>query len=120
MYPIRIVRLVNNETVICGISKTGSVYQLERPMTISFVTPMSKTGKPGEPMMLLKPWMEFSKDEMFIIPESVVVCVSNPYNDVLKDYNDAKIKFDLFNANEDLEDAKDDFFDDEEDDEEFA
>jgi len=116
MYPIRVVRLASNETIICGIAKTGSVYQLERPMSVSFVAPLSKTGKPGEPMMFLRPWIEFSKDEMFIVPDHVVVCVSNPYNDILKDYNEAKVKFDLFNANEDLEDAKDDFFDDEEDD----
>ena len=120
MYPIRIVRLVSNETLICGIAKTNEIYQLERPMSISFVSTLDKKGKPTEPMMLLKPWMEFSKDEMYIIPERMVICISNPYSDVLPDYNEAKIRFDLFNANDDLEDAKDDFFDDDDEGEELA
>jgi hypothetical protein len=111
MYPIRIVKLISGEVLVCGIAETGGVYTLERPMSISLVPTIGK-DKRQETMVFMKNWIEFSNDEMYIVPKDRVMCISTPDSGILRDYNDAKIKFDLFEAQDDL-DAADDDFDDE-------
>lgn len=110
MYPIRIVKLVSSEVLIAGIAETGGVYTLERPMSVSLVPSMGKSKQP-ESMVFMKNWIDFSKDEMYIIPKSMVICISTPDSIILQDYNDAKIKFDLIEAQEEILDAMDDFDD---------
>ena len=110
MYPIRIVKLVSGEVLIAGIAETGGVYTLERPMSVSLVPSMGKNKEP-ESMVFMKNWIDFSKDEMYIVPKSMVICISTPDSVILRDYNDAKIKFDMIEAQEEILDAMDDFDD---------
>lgn len=107
MYPIRIVKLVSGEVLICGIAETGGVYTLERPMSISLIPSVSENNK-QESMVFMKNWIEFTNDEMYIVPKDKIMCVSMPEAGILQDYNDAKIKFDLLTAQEDLDEMDDD------------
>ena len=108
MYPIRIIKLVSNEVLIAGIAETGGVYTLERPMNVSLVPTVNKNKQP-ENMVFLKNWIDFSNDEMYIVPKNMIICISNPDSSILRDYNDAKVKFDMLDANEELLDAQDDY-----------
>lgn len=109
MYPIRIIKLVSGETLIAGLADTGGMYTLERPMALTLVPMVGNDAATG---VFMKNWIEFSNDEMYIVPKDRVICVSTPESGILRDYNDAKIKFDMMEAQEDL-DALDDGFDDE-------
>jgi hypothetical protein len=113
MYPIRVIKLVSGETLISGIAETGGVYTFERPMTVSMVQSVDKESKQPESMVFMKNWIDFSKDEMYIVPKSMVVCISNADPMILKDYNDAKIRFDMIEAGEDIP-MGDDYYDDDE------
>jgi hypothetical protein len=108
MYPIRIIKLVSSEVLIAGIAETGGVYTLERPMNVSLVPTVNKNKQP-ESMVFLKNWIDFSNDEMYIVPKNMVICISNPDSSILRDYNDAKVKFDMLEANEELLDAQEDY-----------
>jgi hypothetical protein len=102
MYPIRIVKMLSGETLIAGIAETGGVYTLERPMSVSLVPAPNSKGNKQETMVFLKNWIDFTNDEMYIIPKNMVMCISMPDVVILQDYNDAKIKFDMLEAEEDL------------------
>ena len=118
MYPIRIVKLTTGETLITGIGETGvasTVFTLERPMLITLVATLEK-GKESVNSVYINNWIEFSNDEMFIIPKSIVVCSSMPDPDIKRDYNEAKIKFDMSEAEEELKRAQGDFEDEGEED----
>lgn len=118
MYPIRIVKLTTGETLITGIGETGvasTVFTLERPMLITLVATLEK-GKESVNSVYINNWIEFSNDEMFIIPKSIVVCSSMPDPDIKRDYNEAKIKFDMSEAEEELKQAQGDFEDEGEED----
>ena len=103
MYPIRIVKLTTGETLITGIGETGvasTVFTLERPMLITLVATLEK-GKESVNSVYIK---------------SIVVCSSMPDPDIKRDYNEAKIKFDMSEAEEELKQAQGDFEDEGEED----
>jgi hypothetical protein len=111
MYPIRIIKLQNGEVLIGGISETNdnaSVYTFERPMSISLLPAMNKSKK-QENMVFIKNWIDFSKDRMYIVPKSKVMCISTPDNEILHDYTEAKMNFDLLEADKESPNGQEDF-----------
>lgn len=112
MYPIRIIKMVSGETLIAGIAETGGVYTLERPMSVSLVPASTKANK-QETMVFLKNWIDFTNDEMYIVQKTAVMCISVPDVSIMRDYNDAKIKFDMMEAEGELGPIDDDEYGDE-------
>lgn len=102
MYPVRIVKMITGETLIAGIADAVNphgdqgVYTLEEPMSIMQIPSRKKKGSTvTESFVFMKRWLEFSQDEMFIVPKSSVLCVALPDAAILRDYNSAKASFDL-------------------------
>lgn len=123
IYPIRIIKLLSGEVLIAGIaetSKSSSVYTLERPMIVVVIPTVGKNKEP-QSTVFINNWIDFSNDEMFIVQKSAVVCAATPDQNILKDYTEAKIKFDLMEAEDELresqgkfEDEGEEYHDDEE------
>jgi hypothetical protein len=107
MYPVRIVKMVTGETLIAGIADSVNphgnqgVYTLEEPMTIVQIPTRKKNNNVSETLIFMKRWLEFSQDEMFIVPKSSVVCVAIPDNGILRDYMQAKVSLELEEGEED-------------------
>lgn len=117
IYPIRILKMLSGEILISGIGETGDsskVYTLERPMLIVMISSLGKNKEPRN-SIYLNNWIDFSKDEMFIVPKNFVVCSSLPDEEITKDYNEAKIKFDMMAAEDELHKSNGDFVDEGED-----
>lgn len=103
MYPIRLVKLITGEVLIAGIADTtnpsenGGVYTLENPMTIMHIPTRKKKGAKSimETTIFMKNWIEFSQDEMYIIPKSSVICVSMPDGTMVRDYHAARANFEF-------------------------
>jgi len=101
MYPVRIVKMVTGETLIAGIADAVNphgdqgVYTLEEPMNIIQIPARKKKGSlMSETLIFMKRWVEFSPDEMFIVPKSSVICVALPDSAILRDYHSAKASMD--------------------------
>lgn len=102
MYPVRIVKMITGETLIAGIADAVNphgdqgVYTLEEPMSIMQIPARKKKGSVmAESFIFMKRWLEFSQDEMFIVPKSSVLCVALPDAAILRDYNSARASLDI-------------------------
>ena len=115
MYPVRIVKMITGETLIAGLADAVNphgdqgVYTLEEPMTIMQIpSRKKKNSQLTEAFIFMKRWLEFSEDEMFIIPKSSVICVAVPDKLILRDYNSAKASLDIDSQMVDDEDEGED------------
>jgi hypothetical protein len=117
-----LVKLVTGEVLIAGIADTtnphenGGIYTLECPMTIMHLPTRKKKGSKTimETTIFMKNWMEFSQDEMYIVPKSAVICISMPDSTMVRDYHSAKANFDyeLDDVQDENERRQDDEFGD--------
>jgi len=103
---IKLVRFRNGDTIICSLSTEESgtiIYILERPMQINMLPVVTKKGIQSM-TIFMQEWMEYSKDNMFKIPEDVVMLVANPEEELIDEYLDALEKNDMHRIQRQFED----------------
>lgn len=103
---IKLVRFRNGDTIICSFSTEKSesvIYVLERPMQINMLPVVTKKGIQSM-TIFMQEWMEYSKDNIFKIPENVVMLVANPEEELIDEYLDALEKNDMHRIQREFED----------------
>ena len=93
----KIVRIATGETLIAGLTKDKTAFILHRPMTVvSENVYDKKTMKFLKTKVTLNTWVEYSSDEVFFLPKTMVVTFADPDADILEMYGQAKSREDAF------------------------
>jgi hypothetical protein len=93
----KIIRISTGETLIAGLSRDKNSFILQRPMVISTETIFDKAWKVKKTTIMLKTWIEYSSDEFYFLPRSMIVTFADPDSDVLAMYTEAMAREDSIN-----------------------
>lgn len=99
----KILKLKTGEVIISNIKTHSKTYCLNRPMNVITIPIMDKQGNIKSSNLILKNWIDYSKDEEFVIPKNQVIVVAEPEKDVISYYEETKLEDDLEKAQYELE-----------------
>ncbi len=101
LFDVKIVRLSTGEHIICQLDSRGAKKSIMiRPMGIFSIPMKTKNGEIKYNTVMFKSWIEFSSDLEYEIPKSYIMNISEPCNDILREYENAKNQEDLIRSEE--------------------
>jgi hypothetical protein len=83
----KILKLRSGENIICSITKDmNGKFLIEQPFDMETMIMVDKFGMPRHEKLILKNWMNYSKDKRVTIPKDYIVDIINPSDAVLEYY----------------------------------
>ena len=87
--PIKIIKLINGDDVVCVLSKKqlgekSPLLRLEKPLQIKYVPQLTPTGI-KDYVALIK-WAAYTADQIITIPKDKIMSISNANDDMMKSY----------------------------------
>ena len=102
----RIINLASGDNIICQVtnkqSKSITVYRPYQMKIITLVDPVNETHAFRQEALVMRNWLELSKEEQVTIPIDQVIAITKPTDKVKMHYNEEMEKEDNPNFMDDL------------------
>jgi len=107
---ICLFKLVSGEVLVSEYKLVKSNYALIRPMSIQTLDVYNKNMEIRGTQVSVKPWIDHSPSDFFMLSKKLVLVKCQPYPEILKTYEEIRNQEDILDAGDDLEEIADQYF----------
>ena len=96
MDPIRIIKLINGDDIVCRLAKDqlpekSALLRIDRPLQIKYISQLTARGL-KDYIALIK-WTAYTNDTIISIPKDKIMTITNATEEMSKSYLDVSSKY---------------------------
>lgn len=103
-------KLVSGEVLVSEFHIDKNHYILIRPMSIQTFDVFNKQMEIKGTQVSVKPWIDNTPTDRFVIPKKMIMTRCAPYPELLKTYIDIRHQEDMLDAGDELEEIADQYY----------